>query len=117
MTPTVAVQQVDVGSIVRINAPGSRETNGEARVIPAVVTHQWPDGTLQLYCFHFQGSALLQNAVRPEFVEMVMSRTEFDAIFEGINKRITELENQVVALGGKKYQQIEPRFSVANDTP
>ena len=119
MTPPVVVQQVEVGSIVRVTAQGSRETNGETRVIPAIVTHQWPDGTLQLYCFHFQGSALLQNAVRPDMVEMVMSRTEFDAIFEGINKRITELENQVVMLGGRKYQAPQPlepgRFSIAND--
>lgn len=116
MTPNVAVQQIDVGAIVRVTAQGSRETNGEARIIPAIVTHQWPDGSLQLYCFHFQGSALLQNAVRPDMVEMVMSRNEFDAIFEGINKRITELENQVVALGGKKYlPPPEPRFTMAAD--
>lgn len=116
MTPgAIAVQQIDVGSIVRFVAPGSRETNGETRVIPAVVTQQWPDGTIQLYCFHFQGSPLLQNSVRPEMVEMVMSRSEFDQIFEGINKRITELENQVVALGGKKHQPVEPKFVMSDD--
>lgn len=111
MTPTVvAVQQIEVGAIVRVVAPGSRETNGEQRIIPAVVTQQWPDGSLQLYAFHFMGSPLLQHSVRPEAVEMVMSRTEFDNIFDGINRRITELENQIVAMGGKKYQ--EPKFSL-----
>jgi hypothetical protein len=102
-TRTVAIQRVEVGAIVRIAAAGSRETNGESRVIPAMVIHQWPDGSLQLYAFHFQGSPLLQQAVKPEMVEMVMSRNEFDMIFEDINRRITELENQIVALGGKKY--------------
>lgn len=117
MTPTIAVQQIDIGSIVRFTAPGSRETNGETRVIPAIVTHQWPDGSLQLYALHFTGSPLLQQAVRPDMVEMVISRNELDLIFEGINKRMTELENQVVALGGKKYQAPpEPKFSMANDT-
>ena len=109
MTGMVATQHVEVGAVVRITAPGSRETSGEARVIPAVVTNQWPDGKLQLYCFHFQGSALLQNAVRLEDVEMVLSRSELDAIFDGFNRRIMELENQIVAMGGKKYE--EPRFT------
>lgn len=107
----VVTQQIEVGAIVRFVAPGSRETNGQERIIPAVVTHQWPDGSLQLYAFHFMGSPLLQHSVRPEAVEMVMSRNEFDAIFDGFNRRLTELENQIVALGGKKYE--EPRFSMA----
>jgi hypothetical protein len=117
MTPArTAVQRVEVGAIVRITAPGSRETNGEERVIPAVVTHQWPDGSLQLYAFHFMGSPLLQQAVKPEMVEMVMSRNEFDMIFEDINRRMTELENQIVALGGKRYEP-PTRFVMAHDAP
>src|SRR5262245_60249399 len=115
MTPAIATQRIEVGAIVRVVAQGSRESDGEARVIPAIVLHQWPDGSLQLYCLHFQGSPLLQNAVRPEFVEMVMSRTEFDAIFEGINRRLTEMENQIVALGGKPPRANEPRFEFVND--
>lgn len=106
-------QRIEVGAIVRITAPGSRETNGEERIIPAVVTHQWPDGSLQIYAFHFMGSPLLQHAVRPEDVEMVMSRTEFDLIFDGLNRRVTELENQIILMGGKKYQ--EPKFSLASE--
>lgn len=106
MTPTVVAQQVEVGAIVRVIAPGSRETNGEQRAIPAIVLGQHPNGMLQLYCMHFQGSPLLQNAVPLDAVEMVMSRTEFDAIFEGINKRITDLENLV--MGGKKSS--EPKY-------
>jgi hypothetical protein len=105
MAGAIAAQQIEIGAIVRITAPGSRETEGEARTIPAVVMHQWPDGRLQLYCFHFQGSALLTNAARPEDVEMVLSRTEIDAIFDGINRRLTELENQMVSLGGRKYRE------------
>lgn len=117
MTPArTAVQRVEVGAIVRFTAPGSRETNGEERVIPAVVTHQWPDGSLQLYAFHFQGSALLQQSVKPEFVEMVMSRNEFDLIFEDINRRITELENQIVSMGGKKYEP-PTKFVMVADEP
>lgn len=113
MAGAIAAQQIEIGAIVRIVAPGSRESEGEARVIPAIVLHQWPDGSLQLYCLHFQGSPLLRNAVRLDEVEMVMSRNEFDSIFDGFNRRITELENQVVAQGGKKYE--EPRFSMVHD--
>lgn len=105
MAGPIAAQQIEVGAIVRVTAPGSRETDGEARTIPAVVTHQWPDGTLQLYCLHFQGSPLLANAVRPDDVEMVLSRTELDNIFDGINQRLTDLENQIVSLGGRKYRE------------
>lgn len=105
MVGTVATQQIEVGAIVRVTAQGSRDTNGETRIIPAVVIGQWADGTLQLYCLHFQGSALLANSVRPEDVEMVLSRTEMDAIFDGINKRLTDLENQMVSLGGRKYRE------------
>lgn len=112
MTEPVAVQQVEIGAIVRITAPGSRETNGEERVIPAIVIGQHPDGTLQLYAFHFMGSPLLQHAVRPDMVEMSVSRNELDNIFDDINRRITELENQIVALGGKKYAP-PTKFSMA----
>lgn len=103
MNGPVAVQQVEIGAIVRFVAPGSRETNGEQRVIPAMVIGQHPDGTLQLYAFHFMGSPLLQHSVRPDMVEMSLSRNEFDGIFDDFNRRITELENQIVALGGKKH--------------
>jgi hypothetical protein len=101
MAGLIAAQQVEVGAIVRIVAPGSRETTGGERVIPAVVLGQHPDGSLQLYCLHFQGSPLLQNAVPLDAVEMSLSRSELDAIFDGINRRITDLENQVVSLRGR----------------
>ena len=114
MDGPVATQRVEVGAIVRVVVPGSRESDGEPRMIPAIVIHQWPDGSLQLYSFHFQGSPLLQNAVRPEQVEMVLSRIEFDQIFDGINRRLTDLENQVVSLGGRK--PINPtKFSLTHD--
>lgn len=113
MTPAgVATQRVEVGAVVRITAPGSRETNGEARVIPAMVTHQWPDGSLELCAFHL-GSPQHVRAIKPEMVEMVMSRNEFDLIFEDINKRMTELENQIVALGGRKYDP-PTKFAMAD---
>lgn len=107
------MNEIEIGAIVRISAPGSRETSGEERRIPALVLHQHHDGTLQLYCLHFQGSPLLINAVRPDTVELVFSRNEFDAILEGLNRRITDLENQVVALGGRRRE--EPRFSMASE--
>lgn len=100
-------ERIEVGSIVRFVAPGSRETSGEERIIPAMVLHQWADGSLQLYALHFQGAPLLQQAVRPEMVEMVFSRAEFDAVFEGINKRITDLENQLAGAPKSQIQRID----------
>jgi hypothetical protein len=109
MPGKVVAQEVEVGAIVRVVAPGSRETNGEQRSIPAIVMGQHPDGSLQLYCLHFQGTPILANAVRPEMVEMVLSRNELDAILDGINRRMTDMENQLIALGGKKH--VEPKFT------
>jgi hypothetical protein len=56
--------------MVTFEAPGSRGDEGETRTIPAVVMGQWPDGSLQLYCFHFEGS-FLKNSVPLECVKMV----------------------------------------------
>ena len=53
---------IPIGSLVRVVAPGSRETNGESQVIPAIVIGAWPNGQLDLYAFHFQGSPLLMHA-------------------------------------------------------
>jgi|SRR5215475_840134 len=89
-----AVQQIEVGSIVRFEAPGSRGTSGDTRRIPAIVTGQWPDGSLQLFALHFEGSFLV-NAIAPDQVEMVFSRMETDAIFDSVNRRLTDLENEV----------------------
>lgn len=109
------MKHIEVGAIVRIVAPGSRESEGEARAVPALVLHQWPDGSLQLYVLHFQGSPLLQNAVRPEAVEMVMSRTEFDLIFSDIHKRLTALENVVAPQTGRNPRADELKFALADD--
>ena len=114
----IATQQIEIGAIVRLVAQGSRESDGVERVIPAIVSRQWPDGSLDLYSFHFTGSPLLQRSVRPEMVEMVMSRTEFDAIFEGINRRITEIENQLAAMSpGWKPPAVKHdlKFSLVDD--
>src|SRR5215475_2220120 len=81
---------ISVGSMVRILAPGSRESDGEQRVIPAVVIGQWPDGSLQLYALHFQGSPVLMNSVRSQDVEVV-----FDP--GAIQRRLAELERQLAA--------------------
>ena len=112
----MAAQLIEVGAIVRVVAPGSRESESQERVIPAMVIRQYPGGQLDLYCFHFQGSPLLAHAVRPEDVEMVISRTEFDAIFDGINRRLTDLENQVASRNpGWKPGASEPKFVLADD--
>jgi hypothetical protein len=65
------MKQIPVGTIVTIEAPGSRGDNGETRFIPAIVTKQWPDSSLQLYAFHFEGVPLLVNAVPLDRVRMV----------------------------------------------
>ena len=114
MAETMAVQQIEIGAIVRIIAPGSRESDGRERTIPAMVIQQYPRGELDLYAFHFQGSPLLLRA-RPEDVEMVMSRTEFDAVLDGINRRLTDLENQMA--GHSPGWKPKVSFSITDDHP
>jgi hypothetical protein len=97
MTPTVTYQAVKVGTIVRFEAPGSRNTDGETRVIPAVVTGQWPDGSLQLYALHFEG-AFLVNSIPLDRVEMLFDRGESDRIEEMHRRDLTALENRVAEL-------------------
>jgi len=100
----MARQDVETGTIVRIVAPGSRESEGEARTIPAVVLQQWPDGSLQLYCLHFQGSPLLVNAARAEDVEVVLSPSQLNAL----TQRLVELENQMSVLKpGWKHNELK----------
>ena len=60
---------VETGTLARVTAPGSRNIEGKTRVIPAIVMGQWPDGSLQLFCFHFEGSFLM-NAVPLADVEI-----------------------------------------------
>lgn len=52
---------VPIGTIVTVEAPGSRGTEGETRTIPAVVLSQWPDGSLELFALHFEGSFLMRS--------------------------------------------------------
>lgn len=113
----VAAQQVEIGAIVRFEAPNSRNADGHPRVIPAVVIGQWPNGNLQLYALHFEGSFLV-NAIPPNMVEMVLSRIEFDAISESWQRRLTELENQVASLveqstGQKPQPKPDLKYSMA----
>ena len=100
---------VQVGSIVRILAPGSRESDGEQRVIPAVVIGQWPDGSLQLYALHFQGSPVLMNSVRPQSVEVAFNP-------EAIHRRLVEREKQLAAIKpGWRPPDYEPKYLPAAD--
>lgn len=62
---------VEIGSIVRVEARGSRSTDGEPRLIPAIVLSQHEDGSLQLFCFHFEGQ-YLANAVPLDQCEIVI---------------------------------------------
>ena len=93
----------EVGDIVRIVVPGSRETNGEARLTPAIVLGQYPDGSLALYCMHFQGSPLLANGVRPDMVDIGLNRHE-------ILRRLDQLEKDVAALAAQR--RLEPRVEL-----
>lgn len=52
---------MQIGTIVTIEAPGSRSSSGETRQIPAIVIGEWPDGSLQLFAFHFEGSFLINS--------------------------------------------------------
>ena len=61
---------VEIGSIVRVTAAGSRDDKGETRQIPAIVTRIWDDGSLELFAFHFEGAHLIRSVPLKD-VEMV----------------------------------------------
>jgi hypothetical protein len=96
---------VEPGAIVRFEAPGSRSTQGERKLIPAVVLQEWPDGSLQLYALHFEGSFLV-NRIERELVEPVLSRGQLTAVLTGFEHRLSLLEHR---LAGHAQQASEPR--------
>jgi hypothetical protein len=68
----MTVPKVEVGTWVRVKAPGSREANGEEREIPGCVLKQHPtDGSVDLYLLHFEGIPSLLRAVKLTDVEFV----------------------------------------------
>ena len=69
---------IPIGTMVTVEAPGSRATDGEMRTIPAVVLHQWPDQSLELYAFHFEGVPSLMRAVPLSRVQMVVQPKPID---------------------------------------
>lgn len=64
---------IEVGTMVRIAAQGSRNDKGEVDMIPAVVTKIWPDQSLELYAFHFAGTPQLIHSIKRDQVEVVGS--------------------------------------------
>ena len=52
---------VAIGSIVTIQARGSRNDQGETKTIPAIVLCQHPDESLMLWAFHFEGSNYIHS--------------------------------------------------------
>lgn len=64
------MKRIPTGTIVCVEAPGSRGDGGERRLIPAIVLQQWPDESLQLYSFHFEGVPLLMNSVALDYIHM-----------------------------------------------
>ena len=67
---------IPVGTMVTLEAPGSRATDGEVRRIPAVVLQQWPDQSLELYAFHFEGVPSLVRSVPLDRVQVVQPATK-----------------------------------------
>lgn len=65
------MKHIPIGTVVCVEAPGSRVSNGESRTIPAIVTGQWPDGSLEVYGFHFEGMPILLRQVPLANVRMV----------------------------------------------
>lgn len=63
---------VEIGAIVTFEAQGGRGDNGQPRIIPAIVMAQHPDGSLQLFAFHFEGSHLV-HSIPVEQCKVVMA--------------------------------------------
>jgi hypothetical protein len=99
---------VEIGTIVRFQAPNWRGAEGEVRWLAAVVIGQWPDGSLQLYAFHFEGSFLV-NSFPARNVEVLGN-------VEALERRLADLEKQVASLKPSWKPGInEPKFAMAAD--
>lgn len=68
------MKHIPVGTIVCVERTDPGEEEGEKQLIPAIVTGQWPTGSLQLYAFHFEGSPVLFRDVPLDRVYMVGMR-------------------------------------------
>jgi hypothetical protein len=66
----VSYRTVEVGSIVRFLEDANRNEDGQSEIIPAIVMNQWPDGSLQLFCFNF-AQQYLKNSVPLDRVEIL----------------------------------------------
>ena len=62
--------EIKLGYTVTFEARGARGDNGDTREIPAIVIGIHPDGSLQLFAFHFEGSHLV-HSIRREDVTVV----------------------------------------------
>lgn len=57
------MKHIPIGTVVVVAAPGSRGDDGPPREIPALVTRQWEDGSLELYACHFEGVPIMMRSV------------------------------------------------------
>lgn len=63
-----------IGAMVTVEARGSRSSNGETRIIPAIVTQQYldaPGQPVDLYAIHFEGFPFRISAVPSDSVQLV----------------------------------------------
>jgi hypothetical protein len=97
---TLSYPAVPIGTMVRFTAPGSRNTEGVPRIIPAVVLGQWADGSLQLYALHFEG-AFLVNSIPYADVEILS--TDLEGLLQACGRRMAEMEEKL----DKMMQEIE----------
>jgi hypothetical protein len=68
------MMDIPVGTVVTFQAPSERDAEGEKREIPAIVMKRWPDGSLQLFAFHFEGAHLVYT-IPPDAVKIVKQPT------------------------------------------
>ena len=102
---------IAIGSIVSLVIPGGRSTDGEPCQIPAMVIGQYDDGTLKLFCFHFEGQFMQlapESAVSVLFDAAVASETRIQALDDlreivqndiaTLQRQMNEFQEQVLSL-------------------
>lgn len=93
-------ERVEVGSIVCFEDPRTRDSEGGVRLVPGIVLFQWPDGSLQLWALHFEGSNLV-HSIPLDQVDVVFRPREFE-------RRLSDLE-------ATPKDKSKPQFYVMDD--
>ena len=99
---------IATGSIVCLTVPGNRSPDDESRRIPAIVLDQFTDdGTLVLFCFHFEGQFLSRTPARDVEVLFDAGRLAPDAESSVFLNELREIVQNDIATLQRQFVEFQ----------